>query len=96
MKANALRVIDVPAEALRVGNVLIVEDEVIIRMIVGDGLRDYGNTVIEAMNADEAVEILNSGVRVDLVFSDVRMPGTRDGLGLLSFVRANLPGCRSL
>ena len=44
------------------------------------------------MNGDEAVEILTSGASVDLVFSDVRMPGSVDGLGLLGFVRGAFPG----
>jgi DNA-binding NtrC family response regulator len=47
--------------------------------------------VIEAASGDEAVAILKSGVRVDLVLSDVRMPGSVDGLALLAFVREHFP-----
>ncbi len=52
-------------------------------MVVSDSLREAGFTVVEAFNADEAVSILRSGVPVDLVLTDVRMPGSMDGLGLL-------------
>lgn len=76
---------DVPRARL-----LVVEDEILIRMFVSEVLRDAGYEVIEATNGDEAVRILTSGVPVDLIFSDVRMPGSTDGLGLLAFVRQNL------
>jgi len=72
--------------------VLIVEDEFLVRMTASDALRDAGYHVLEAMSGDEAVEILASGVSVDLIFSDVRMPGSLDGLGLLGHVQAAFPG----
>ncbi len=68
--------------------VLVVEDEFLIRTMVSDELRDAEYDVIEACNADEALAILGSGAGVDLIFSDVRMPGTMDGLQLLAVVRA--------
>ncbi len=71
--------------------ILIVEDEVLIRIMVSDELRDAGYEVIEAATADEAVEILQTALPFDLVFSDVRMPGSMDGLGLLACVRARFP-----
>jgi CheY-like chemotaxis protein len=71
---------------------LVVEDEILIRMFVCDVLRDAGYDVIEAVCGDEAVNILKSGLTIDLVLSDVRMPGATDGLALLSFVRNNLDG----
>jgi len=60
-------------------------------MMIGDKLRDEGFDVIEAVNAEEALAILKSPVRVDLLISDVRMPGSIDGLGLLATARAFLP-----
>ena len=78
--------IDIPVEPLAVSNlpcILVVEDEFLIRAMVGDALRDAGLAVIEAVNADEAMRVLQSGVAIDLVFSDVRMPGSSDGLTLL-------------
>ncbi len=63
----------------------------LIRWMVAETLRDAGYTVIEAMNGDEAMEILHGGVAVDLVFSDVRMPGSLDGLGLLERLQRSTP-----
>ena len=73
--------------------ILVVEDELLIRLALSDGLRDAGYQVIEACGAEEALAILDS-VRPDLVISDVQMPGPLDGLGLLAIVRrefATLP-----
>ena len=72
----------------RSATVLVVEDEVLVRMALADYLQDCGFGVIEAANADEALAIVNApSVRVDLVFSDVRMPGTMDGFGLANWIR---------
>ena len=78
----------VPAYAPRI---LVVEDEFLIRMVVSDHLRDAGFTVIEAFNGDEALKILGSGALVDLIFTDVRMPGLVDGLGLLAYITRHRP-----
>jgi DNA-binding NtrC family response regulator len=72
-------------------HILVVEDELFIRMFISEALRDEGFTVIEAFNADEAMNILAAGKSVDLIFSDVRMPGTLDGIGLLRSVSAGAP-----
>lgn len=69
---------------------LVVEDEIFIRLCVCDVLRDAGYDVVEAVSGDEALDILKSGLPIDLVFSDVRMPGATDGLALLAFVREHL------
>jgi CheY-like chemotaxis protein len=71
--------------------VLVVEDEVLVRMLVADELRNAGYTVIEASNAHEAVDLLRSSADVTLIFSDVRMPGTMDGVGLARIVRSEFP-----
>lgn len=75
------------ASAERQVQILVVEDELFIRMFISDAFRDAGYTVLEAFNADEAVDILKAGKVVDLVFSDVRMPGSLDGIGLLRFIK---------
>ena len=72
-------------------NILIVEDDGLLRMAVADFLRDMGHVVVEATTGDEAVSILQTGTRVDVVFSDVQMPGTVDGLGLARWVRTHRP-----
>ena len=62
--------------------VMIVEDEVLVRFPIAEALRAVGLEVIEASNADEAWSYLLSGQAVDLIFSDIQMPGTMDGLEL--------------
>lgn len=71
--------------------VLIVDDEVLIRMLLSDVLRQAGYQVIEAANADEAVVLLNSSPDPDILVTDVRMPGTTDGFALAAFVRRTKP-----
>ena len=80
-----------PSTATCAASILVVEDELLVRMMVSDFLRDAGFQVIEAFNADEAIAILQSGVRIDLMLSDVRMPGSMDGLGLLEYARDRFP-----
>lgn len=73
--------------------VLVVEDEVLIRLVVADYLRECGYRVYEAVDAGEAVAVLQSPeVSIDVVFSDVQMPGDMDGFGLARWVRTNKPG----
>jgi DNA-binding NtrC family response regulator len=73
------------------GRILLVEDELLIRLVVSDELRDAGYDVVECYNADEAIILLEAGLDFDLVVSDVRMPGNVDGLGLLAFIRETRP-----
>jgi CheY-like chemotaxis protein len=77
-----------PAAALRgrPPRVLVVEDEVLIRSMCAEALRDAGCQVVEAARADEALSYLRAGGEVDLVFSDVRMPGEIDGMELARLV----------
>lgn len=72
-------------------NVLIVEDEIVLRMFIADGLRDEGYEVFEAGNADEALTILGAGIKIDLLLTDVRMPGTMDGIGLALHSKREAP-----
>lgn len=71
--------------------VLVVEDEILIRIMVADDLRDHGFSVFEAANGDEAIALLSAGAAFDAVFTDVRMPGLADGLALLAYVRGTRP-----
>lgn len=71
--------------------ILVVEDEVLIRMAVSDYLRECGFRVVEAGSADEAVEVLKTDTAVDIVFSDVNMPGSLDGFGLAQWIRRERP-----
>ncbi len=76
--------------------ILVVEDQILIRMTVADYLRDCGLHVLEASNADEARCVLDAGVGVDIVFSDIQMPGTMDGFGLARWIRQHHPQVRVL
>jgi len=71
--------------------ILVVEDELLIRLMVSEELRDAGYDVIEAFNADEALAVLNTRGHIDLIFSDVRMPGPLDGIDLLALVKKAHP-----
>ena len=73
-------------------SVLVVEDEVLVRSVVAMYLRDCGFQVVEAGNVDEAIRVLESGLAVDIVFSDVNMPGSMDGFGLARWLRRQRPG----
>jgi len=73
--------------------VLVVEDEVLIRLVIADYLRECGYKVHEAVSGEEAIAILQAPeVSIDVVFSDVEMPGDMDGFALARWVRANKPG----
>ena len=61
-------------------NVLVVEDEMVLRMRAVDIVEDAGFTAVEAVNADEALSILESRSDISLLFSDIQMPGSMDGL----------------
>ncbi|HEV2673765.1 MAG TPA: response regulator [Aliidongia sp.] len=71
--------------------ILVVEDDFLIRMAVGDALRDRGFAVVEASDAQEAVEILEQGPGVSVVFTDVRMPGAMDGFALAGWIAERYP-----
>ncbi len=75
-------------------SLLIVEDEIILRMATADEFREAGFFVNEASNGDQAVAMLQSFSNIDAVFSDVRMPGTLDGIGLAEWVKLHYPNIR--
>ncbi len=73
--------------------VLVAEGEVLVRMMIAQYLRDCGYKVIEAASTEEAVTVLDHGdLSVDIVLSDVEMPGRLDGFGLAQWVRQHKPG----
>jgi len=86
---------EAPRSMLRdhVNRVLVVDDEPLIRFATVEALEDAGFEVLEAGNADEALVLLQKS-EVDAVFTDVNMPGTTDGLGLMAQVRAHSPQTR--
>jgi CheY-like chemotaxis protein len=71
--------------------VLVVEDDVLVRIMVADELRENGLAVIECGDADEALDVLHSGTQVSLVVTDVRMPGSMDGAELATLIKRDFP-----
>lgn len=71
--------------------VLVVEDEGLIRMDAVDALSDAGFELLEATCGDQAVDILRERNDIDVVFTDVHMPGTIDDLALSQKIRNEWP-----
>ncbi|MGX9393875.1 response regulator (plasmid) [Nitrobacteraceae bacterium UC4446_H13] len=74
--------------------VLVVEDEPLLRLDVVDFLRDSGMEVREAANADHAIGVLEEGHPIHLVFTDIFMPGSMDGLRRARVVAERWPPTR--
>lgn len=72
--------------------VLVVEDEALIRMSLADAMEDAGFTVVEANGADAAVREFANRQDIDIVITDVQMPGSMDGIGLCEWLHTNQPG----
>jgi CheY-like chemotaxis protein len=79
-----------------IATVLVVEDDTLVRMHGTDILENAGYEVLEAANADEALAILNEQRDVDVLFSDVDMPGSMDGLDLARLVHERWPNIHLL
>ena len=75
----------------RKGCILVVEDETLLRITIADQLREAGLSVLEACDADEAMELLRARTDIRVVFTDLRMPGQVDGNGLIRIVRDRYP-----
>jgi CheY-like chemotaxis protein len=70
--------------------ILVVDASVLVRMVISDYLRDCQYRVLEAANSDEALTILSDdSVDIDVLFTEVELPGSIDGFGLARWVRAN-------
>ncbi len=71
--------------------VLIVEDTALIRMLAVELLEEAGFETVEAESADEAIAILQRRADIQLVLTDVQMPGTMDGVKLSHYIRDRWP-----
>lgn len=80
----------------RAPTVLIVEDEILVRAAAARYLRAYGFEVVEAVTADEALELLRAAPDVRAVFSDVKLPGKHNGIDLAATIRRDYPHIRIL
>jgi CheY-like chemotaxis protein len=72
--------------------ILVVEDETLVRMFLTDFLDDAGFKVFEAVNADEALTVLQARPDVQAVVTDIEMPGSMNGLELTRTVKERWPG----
>jgi two-component system, response regulator PdtaR len=85
---SVITISDAPARTV---TVLVAEDEVLLRLMVADVLREQGFQVFEAANPDEAISILRT-MPVDVVITDLHMRTVGDGMQIAEHVRDNCPG----
>lgn len=85
-------IIAFPHEDQKRPTILIVDDEPAIRGFLYDYLSECGFNPLAVGSGDEAVALLEQNFSIDLVFSDVRMPGTLDGFGLARWIMEHRPG----
>jgi CheY-like chemotaxis protein len=78
-------------EAVRPAAILIVEDEVLVRLALEEDLTAAGYNVIQAADVSEALQILRSEIELDLMLSDIRMPGPMTGIELARWAQAIRP-----
>ncbi|HEV7283761.1 MAG TPA: response regulator, partial [Kaistia sp.] len=71
--------------------ILVVEDEGLVRMAAADDLVEAGFKVIEAANADQAIQMLETHPEITILFTDIDMPGSMDGIRLAHAVRERWP-----
>jgi len=76
--------------------ILLVEDETLVRIVGSDALTDAGFEVLEAASADDALRILETADEVSVLLTDIRMPGSMDGLQLAHLVHARWPAIKIL
>ncbi len=90
---DRLRMTERPVRRDRATNILVVEDEAKLRFDTVDLLEEAGYRVLEAATADEALVLFKIN-QIDTLFTDIDMPGSMDGLGLVKAVRARWPATR--
>jgi two-component sensor histidine kinase/DNA-binding NarL/FixJ family response regulator len=81
-------------DSTAVPNVLVVEDEMILRMRAVDIVQDAGFNPVEAVSADQAMSILEARSDISLLFTDIQMPGSIDGLKLAHAVHDRWPSIK--
>jgi DNA-binding NtrC family response regulator len=74
--------------------ILVVEDEIFVRLDIVEILRNASFRVVEAGNADEALAVLNSAYPIDALMTDIRMPGSIDGINLAARIHSAWPNMK--
>jgi len=82
---------DRTADAAAPATLLVVEPDILVRMVIASYLRDCGYKVLEGVSAADVMTVLGSGQKVDLVFSEVRPHGRVNGFGLACMLRDQYP-----
>jgi len=82
---------DRSSDEVRPSTVLVLEPDILVRMIIADYLRDCGFKVFEGVTADDVVAVLESGQKIDIIFAEVQLGGRMDGFGLARWVRDKQP-----
>ncbi|NBB61504.1 PAS domain-containing protein [Pseudomonas sp. ODNR1LW] len=85
-----------PGAATRQKTVLVVDDEATIRMLLSEGLADEGYDLLQAEEARGGLAIVNSGRHIDLLITDVGLPGGMNGRQLADAARVSRPGLKVL
>jgi DNA-binding response OmpR family regulator len=80
---------DEAADSAAPSTIVIVEPDILVRMVIASYLRDCGYRVLEGITAADVMTVLRSGQKIDVVFSEVRLRGKTDGFGLARWVRAH-------
>jgi len=80
---------DRSADAAAPTTLLVVEPDILVRMVIASYLRDCGYTVLEGVSAADVMAVLGSGKKIDVVLSEVQLYGDVDGFGLACWVREN-------
>jgi CheY-like chemotaxis protein len=71
--------------------ILMVEPDILVRMVIADYLRECGFKVVECVSADDALAVLEAGTKVDVILTEVQLAGSLDGFGLARQIRENRP-----
>jgi DNA-binding response OmpR family regulator len=71
--------------------IMVIEPEILVRMVIADYLRDCGYKVIEGISAEDVFLVLRAGGTVDIILAEVRLPGAVDGFSLASQIRRDHP-----
>jgi CheY-like chemotaxis protein len=82
---------DQGAESATPSTILVVEPDILVRMVIASYLRDCRYRVLEGVTAADVMAVLGSGQKIDVVFSEVRLRGRMDGFGLARWVREHHP-----
>jgi DNA-binding response OmpR family regulator len=71
--------------------ILVVDPDILVRMVIADYLRDCGYKVVEGVSADDVLAVLGAGRKIDIVLAEVQLAGTIDGFALARQIRENHP-----